>query len=226
MIFQNQNSSPYKMYWPKAQDSENMVPDNQEAPPLEGRNSIKFGGMWNLKHETISPIFYDLLIKTELKGDTVMDLNNFYNHISMFLNAVTRLRENLQVHQKILRVSIILHAILFLQWFLGPLSTLVSPCALINRDITFTTVWPHAIHATCLSRVIHSYDTTHIRVVHNFTKLNFVLHLWTLLVTDLIEISWCRPPPSTRKTPTLSTRSQPKSAGNQNTRHSTISNMN
>ena len=117
-----------------------MVPDNQEAPPLEGRNSIKFGGMWNLKHETISPIFYDLLIKTELKGDTVMDLNNFYNHISMFLNAVTRLRENLQVHQKILRVSIILHAILFLQWFLGPLSTLVSPCALINRDITFTTV--------------------------------------------------------------------------------------
>ena len=51
--------------------------------------------MWTLKHEISSPKLYELLIKTELKGDTAMDLNNFFNHINMCLNAVTRLREDL-----------------------------------------------------------------------------------------------------------------------------------
>ena len=51
--------------------------------------------MWNLKHEIISQNFYGLLIKTELKGDTDLDLKNFYNHIKMCINAVNRLREDL-----------------------------------------------------------------------------------------------------------------------------------
>ena len=51
--------------------------------------------MWTLKHEISSPKFYDILIKTELKGDTAMDIKNFFNQISMCLNAVTRLREDL-----------------------------------------------------------------------------------------------------------------------------------
>ena len=51
--------------------------------------------MWTLKHEIISPKFYELLIKTELKGYTSMDIKNFLNHINMCLNAVTRLREDL-----------------------------------------------------------------------------------------------------------------------------------
>ena len=51
--------------------------------------------MWTLKHEIISPKFYELLIKTKIKGDTDLYLNNFFKHIKMSLNAVTRLREDL-----------------------------------------------------------------------------------------------------------------------------------
>ena len=51
--------------------------------------------MWTLKHEIISPKFYDILVKTEIKGDTALDLKNFVNHINMCLNAVTRLIEDL-----------------------------------------------------------------------------------------------------------------------------------
>ena len=51
--------------------------------------------MWTLKHEISLPRFYELLIKIELKGDTALDLKNFYNHINMSLDAVTRLREKL-----------------------------------------------------------------------------------------------------------------------------------
>ena len=69
-----------------------MVPVNNKSPPLEGGNFAKIGVMWNIKHEIRSPNLYKILKNTELKGDTVMDLRNFYNHIKMCLNAVTRLR--------------------------------------------------------------------------------------------------------------------------------------
>ena len=72
-----------------------VVPTNRRAPSLEGGHSTKIGGMWNLKHEIRSPKFYELLIKTELKGDTALDLKNLFNHIKMCHNAVTRLREDL-----------------------------------------------------------------------------------------------------------------------------------
>ena len=49
--------------------------------------------MWNLKHEISSPKFYGLSIKTDIKVDTALDLNNFYNHIKICLNAVTRIQE-------------------------------------------------------------------------------------------------------------------------------------
>ena len=71
------------------------VHTNRRDTPLEGGISDKMRGMWTLKHEISSPKFYELLIKTELKGDTDMDLKNFFNHIKMCLNAVTRLREDL-----------------------------------------------------------------------------------------------------------------------------------
>ena len=51
--------------------------------------------MWTLKNEISSPKFYELLIKTELKGDTDMYLKNFYNQIKMYLNEKTRLQEDL-----------------------------------------------------------------------------------------------------------------------------------
>ena len=61
--------------------------------------------MWTIKHEIISPKFYEILIKKELKGDTDMELNNFYNHIKMCLNAVTILLEDLLLDYQ----SIIIH---------------------------------------------------------------------------------------------------------------------
>ena len=73
-------------------DPNNVVSDNNKDPPLEGVHFTKIGGMWTLKHEISSPKFYELTTKTELKGDTAPDLNNFYNHIKMCLNAVTRLQ--------------------------------------------------------------------------------------------------------------------------------------
>ena len=72
-----------------------VVPSNRRATPLEGWHSTKFGDMWTLKHEIISQKFYVLLTKTELKGYTDLDLKNFYKHIKMCLNALTRLREEL-----------------------------------------------------------------------------------------------------------------------------------
>ena len=71
------------------------VQTNKRAPPLEVGISENIGGMWTLKHEIISPRFYELLINTELKGDTALDIKNFYNHIKMSLNAVTRLKVDL-----------------------------------------------------------------------------------------------------------------------------------
>ena len=68
------------------------VQTNRRALSLEGGNSENIGGMWTLKHEISSPRFYELLIKIELKGDTAIDLKNFYNHVKMSLNAVTRIR--------------------------------------------------------------------------------------------------------------------------------------
>ena len=67
----------------KSQDPTTVVPSNKKDPPLEGGHSAKNGGMWNLKHETISPKFYELPIKTQLKVDTDMDLKNFYNYNRM-----------------------------------------------------------------------------------------------------------------------------------------------
>ena len=51
--------------------------------------------MWTIKHEITSPKFYELLIKTELKGEFSLDLNKFYNNINMCTNGVTRIREGL-----------------------------------------------------------------------------------------------------------------------------------
>ena len=67
----------------KSQDPTTVVPSNKKDPPLEGGHSTKDGGMWTLKHETISPKFYELPIKTQLKVDTDMDLKNFYNYNRM-----------------------------------------------------------------------------------------------------------------------------------------------
>ena len=54
-----------------------MVPDKSRSGPLAGGHSKTIGGMWTLKHEINSPIFYELLINKEFKGDTDVDSNNF-----------------------------------------------------------------------------------------------------------------------------------------------------
>ena len=72
-----------------------MVLANRRDPPLDGEHYTKISGMWTLKYDIRSPKLYELLINKELKGYTDLYLNNFYNHIQMCLNEVTRLREYL-----------------------------------------------------------------------------------------------------------------------------------
>ena len=83
-----------------------MVSTNKRDPPLESGHSTKIGGVCTLKHEIKSPKLYEILINAGLKGDTDIDLKNFYNHINMCRNAVTRLLEDLlPVYQSIKRHS-------------------------------------------------------------------------------------------------------------------------
>ena len=67
---------------------------------------MKIGDIWNIKHEISSPKFYELLIKTELKGNTALNLSTFYNHIKMCFVEVTILLEDLlTAYQSIKRHS-------------------------------------------------------------------------------------------------------------------------
>ena len=77
------NSSRDNIHSPKAHDPTTSVLAIKRDPPLEGVNHKTNGGMWTLKHETSSPKFYELLIKTEFKGETALELKKFYNHINM-----------------------------------------------------------------------------------------------------------------------------------------------
>ena len=52
------------------QDPTNVVLANRRDPPLEGGHSKKIGSMWTLKQKIRSSKFYELLIKTKLKGET------------------------------------------------------------------------------------------------------------------------------------------------------------
>ena len=79
----------------KSQYSTATVLSNNKVSPLEGGHSKKIGVMWTLKHEIISPKFYELPIKKNLKDDTGMDFLNFYNNIKMCISVVTRLQEYL-----------------------------------------------------------------------------------------------------------------------------------
>ena len=87
--------SPTHKDTPTPPDTTNVVLANRRAPPLEGGNYTKIGGMWILKYEISSPKFYGLLIKTEIKVDNALDIKNFYNHIKMCLNPAIRLQEDL-----------------------------------------------------------------------------------------------------------------------------------
>ena len=57
-------SSPGRKDSSKDHNPTNVVPSNKRSPSLGGENSTKIGGMWTLKHETRSPKFYEILIKT------------------------------------------------------------------------------------------------------------------------------------------------------------------
>ena len=83
-------ASPYNMDSTKSQNPTTVVPDNKKDTPLEDGNYTKTGGMWAFKHEISSPELNELFINTELKVNTAMDLNKFYNQIKTCINAVTR----------------------------------------------------------------------------------------------------------------------------------------
>ena len=87
-------SSTDKNASPKYQDTITVFPAKERYPPLEGENSTKMVSMWNLKHDISSPKCYELLLKTELKVGTSLDVKNFYNHIKMCLNALNILQED------------------------------------------------------------------------------------------------------------------------------------
>ena len=87
--------SPTQKYSPKPPDPTTAVPYNRISTPLDSGQYTKISGMWTLKHEISSSRFYEVLIKTQLKGYTALDLKNFYKHIKMCLNVVTRLIEDL-----------------------------------------------------------------------------------------------------------------------------------
>ena len=58
-------SSPTQKDTSTPPDTNTVVPPKKRGPPLEGGHSNKIGGMWTLKHDTSSPKFYEILIKTE-----------------------------------------------------------------------------------------------------------------------------------------------------------------
>ena len=60
----NSNYSPEKLYSPKAQYINIVVPAKKKSTPMEGGNSTNIGCMWILKHESSSSKFYELIIKT------------------------------------------------------------------------------------------------------------------------------------------------------------------
>ena len=53
-----------------------LVPDKRRDPIFGRGHSTKIGGMWTLKHGIGSPKSYELIINTELKGYTALDLNS------------------------------------------------------------------------------------------------------------------------------------------------------
>ena len=62
--------------------------------------------MWTLIHEILPPKLYELIINTELNGDTTLYVKNFYNHINMCINAMDSLWEDLlPAYQSIKRYS-------------------------------------------------------------------------------------------------------------------------
>ena len=56
-------SSQTQKYLSKPLYPTTVVPDNRRGPPLDGGQSTKIVGMCTLKHDIISPKFYELLIK-------------------------------------------------------------------------------------------------------------------------------------------------------------------
>ena len=88
-------SSPNQKDSHKIEDPTNVVLAKSRAPALYGGHSIKNCDMWTLKHDIRSPKFCELRINTEIKGDTSLDPNTFYNHIKMCLNAMIRLQDDL-----------------------------------------------------------------------------------------------------------------------------------
>ena len=70
-------SSPDQKDSPKPPDPTTVVLDKRRAQPLDGGYSTKNSGMQTLKYDMISPKLYELLIKTELKVYTALDLKSF-----------------------------------------------------------------------------------------------------------------------------------------------------
>ena len=74
---QNSNYLSDNIYSPKDQGPTTVVSNNKKSSTLEGGYSTNNGCMRTIKHEIILPKLYELLINTEIKKDTDIDINNF-----------------------------------------------------------------------------------------------------------------------------------------------------
>ena len=79
----------------KSQDPDTVVPDNKNDSLMKSGHFMKTGGMCTLKREISPQKFHEIQIKSELKGETVLVINNFCNYIKTCLNAVTKLLQAL-----------------------------------------------------------------------------------------------------------------------------------
>ena len=92
-----ENTSPNNVETNNPQYSSYVVHSNRIFPSLE-----KVGLMWNLKYEISSQKFFGIFIKINLEGVTDIDIKNFYNHIKVWLNTITRLQSDIfPAYQKI-----------------------------------------------------------------------------------------------------------------------------
>ena len=61
---------------PNHMDPTTVVLSNRRDTLFNGGKSTKIGGMCTMKHDIISPKFYEILIQIDIKGYTDLDLRS------------------------------------------------------------------------------------------------------------------------------------------------------
>ena len=94
-MYKFDNLSPNKGKTKKSPILYHHVTRQQEISITRRWILSKLSGMWTLKQNTSPPKLYEILIKTDMKGDTALDLNIFYKKINSCLNTVAIIKEDM-----------------------------------------------------------------------------------------------------------------------------------